>query len=150
MAAIGFILLSLLIIWLRKWMTKASAIEWSTTWGCGYTSPTPQLQYTANSFVRSFRKLVRPFLRMNKREGELKGVFPNPIHSETHPYDKLEALLIDLPLRRIKSFIGWFKFLQNGNVQFYILYGMIYIFIIIILPLLADAFVNVVNLIKQI
>ncbi|MNS95352.1 hypothetical protein D3C72_1296080 [compost metagenome] len=87
---------------------------------------------------------------MNKKEGEIKGVFPNVIHSETHPYDKIEMALIDIPLLYIKGFIGRFKFLQNGNPQFYILYGVLFIFIIITLPLLANAIVYLIELIKQI
>jgi len=145
-----FILLCVILIWIKKKATKSSVIALSPTWGCGYTLTSPKLQYTANSFVRPFRKLIRPILMMNKKEGEIKDVFPKPIHSETHPYDKLEAVLIDLPLMHLKGFIGRFKFLQNGNPQFYILYGVVFIFIIITMPLLVNAIVYVIELIKQI
>ena len=87
---------------------------------------------------------------MNKKEGEIKAVFPKPIHSETHPYDKMESVLIDIPLLYLKGFIGRFKFLQNGNPQFYILYGVLFIFIIITFPLLVNAVIYVIELIKQI
>jgi hypothetical protein len=87
---------------------------------------------------------------MNKKEGEIRDVFPQTIHSETHPYDKLEAILIDLPIMHLKGFIGRFKFLQNGNPQFYILYGVVFIFLIITLPLIINAVVYMIELIKQI
>ena len=87
---------------------------------------------------------------MNKSEGEILEVFPKPIHSETHPYDKLEAVLIDYPLRNLKGFIGRFKFLQNGNPQFYILYGVVFIFIVITFPLILQGMVYVIQLINQI
>jgi len=149
-AAVILILLSLIIFRIKKIATKSVEVQIVPTWGCGYVAPTARLQYTANSFVRSFRKLIHPLLRMNKKEGEIKGVFPNVIHSETHPYDKIEMALIDIPLLYIKGFIGRFKFLQNGNPQFYILYGVLFIFIIITLPLLGNAIVYLIELIKQI
>jgi formate hydrogenlyase subunit 3/multisubunit Na+/H+ antiporter MnhD subunit len=150
LAVIALILLSLIIWWLRKMVTRSAVIVESSTWGCGYAAPTAKLQYTANSFVRPFRKLIHPLLMMNKTENALIGIFPNPVHSETHPYDKLERVIIDIPLKYLKGFIGQFRFLQNGNPQFYILYGVVFIFIVITIPLLMNALAYLNELIKQI
>lgn len=139
-----FILLTAFIFWVRK-IAASKFISTSPTWGCGYVAPNAKLQYTANSFVRSYRKLVKPLIMMNKKENELKGVFPNPVHSVTHPYDKFEAVFIDIPLKYIKGFIGRFRFLQNGNPQFYILYGMIFILLVITIPLIVEALNYAVN-----
>ncbi|NDP28608.1 MAG: hypothetical protein GZ087_14465 [Flavobacterium sp.] len=150
MAAVLFILLSLTVLFIKKRTTKSVEIVMQLTWNCGYVAPTAKLQYTANSFVRSFRKLIYPILMMNKKEDVIKGVFPKTIHSETNPYDKLELVFIDIPLLYLKGFIGRFKFLQNGNPQFYILYGVLFIFIILTFPLLLSAIEYVIALIKQI
>ena len=139
-----------MIYGIRKLVTSSSVITASPTWGCGYVATSPKFQYTANSFVRPFRKLIRPFLMMNKTEGEIKDVFPKPIESKSHPYDKMEAILIDIPLRQLRSFIGKFNFLQNGNPQFYILYGVVFIFPIISLPSLSNIIVYIVKLFKHI
>lgn len=146
----AFIMLGVVIFTIKQWTTRNAMIMMSPTWGCGYVSPSARLQYTANSFVRPFRKLVRPFLMMNKKENEISGIFPQPAYSQSHPYDKLEAIFIDLPLRRLKGFIGRFKFLQNGNPQFYILYGVLFIFFILTIPVLVDALAYMVELINQI
>lgn len=148
-AAWGFILLAAVIFGIRK-LAASKTVSASPTWGCGYAAPDSKLQYTANSFVRSYRKLARPFLMMNKNETEMKGIFPNPVRSVTHPYDKMEALLIDIPLKQLKGFMGRFRFLQNGNPQFYILYGVIFIFIAITIPLLVDAAGYIIELFNQI
>src|SRR5690606_31587410 len=120
LAAFSLVLLSLLILGIRRFLTASRPTAIAPTWGCGYAVSSPRFQYTANSFVRSFRKLIRPMLMMNKEEGTLEGVFPKAIHSETHPYDRLEAFLIDRPTKFIRAFMGRFKFVQNGSVQFYI------------------------------
>lgn len=79
----------------------------------------------------------------------MEGVFPNPVLSATHPYDKLEAVFIDIPIKHLRAFMGRFKFLQNGNPQFYILYGVIFIFAVITFPLVIDAVTYVIELFKQ-
>lgn len=150
LAAWGLIFLSLMVLGIKKMTTSSRNITQAPTWGCGYTVPTPRLQYTANSFVRSFRKLIHSLLIMNKKEEVIYGVFPKPVHSETHPYDKIEALLIDKPTKYIRGFMGRFRFVQNGSVQFYISYGVIFIFITITAPLLITAAEYVINLFKQI
>ncbi|MBK9733650.1 MAG: hypothetical protein IPO92_01260 [Saprospiraceae bacterium] len=150
LAVITFIVLCIIIIWIKKTISKPSLISSSPTWGCGYTVPSSKMQYTANSYVRSFRKLVGPLLMMRKKEGDITDVFPKTIHSVTHPYDKLESLLVDIPLIYIKRFIGRFRFLQNGNPQFYILYGMVFIFVVMAIPVISDIFYYVAKLLNQI
>jgi len=150
LAAVGLILLSLLVLGIKQMATASGGIAVTPTWGCGYAATTPRLQYTANSFVRSFRKLIHSLLIMNKKEDAIEGVFPGVIHSETHPYDKIEAVLIDNPTRFIRGFMGRFRFVQNGSIQFYISYGIVFIFIVIIVPLLLNAAGYVIDLLKQI
>ena len=87
---------------------------------------------------------------MRKSEGVIKEVFPQTIHSDTHPYDRFEAVFIDKPLKSLKRFMGRFDFLQNGSEQFYILYGIAFIIIVIIIPILIDVVVNLINLFKQV
>jgi hydrogenase-4 component B len=150
LSALAFIVVCIIVYFVKRKMTVAKKITISTTWGCGYAAPTPRLQYTANSFVRSYRKLIRPLLMMNKSEGIITDVFPESIHSETHPYDRFEAVFIDRPLRVLKKFMGRFDFLQNGSEQFYILYGVVFIILLITIPILIDAVVYLTKLFKQV
>lgn len=144
-----FILLTFFVFLIRK-KFSSKVVSVSSTWGCGYVAPSSKMQYTANSFVRSYRKLAKPLLMMNKKENELKGIFPNQIHYHTHPYDKMEVIFIDVPIRYLKGFIRWFQFLQSGNLQFYILYGIIFIILLIIIPFIVKTIGSVLNLLNQI
>jgi len=150
LSAAVFLLVCAAVYKSKRIVTAGRKTAISATWGCGYGAPAARLQYTANSFVRSYRKLVRPLLMMNKKEEEIKGVFPGPIHSRTHPYDKMEAIFIDKPLRSFKGFLGRFEFLQNGSEQFYILYGIVFIGIAILLPMLIEAATYLLELFKKI
>ena len=97
----------------------------------------------------SYSKLNSATLLFNKHENEIKGLFPNEVHYESHAYDKLEKWLIDKPINIIKSFLGRFLFLQNGRLQSYILYGILFIVILIFLPMIIDKIASFIAFLKQ-
>ncbi len=63
----------------------------------------------------------------------LQGIFPAKANLETHPYDKIEKWLIDYPIINLKYFLSRFLFIQNGRVQSYVAYGIVFIIAMIIL-----------------
>lgn len=119
------------------------------TWGCGYVAQSSKMQYTAGSYVRSYRKLMKPLLQMNKKEEEIKGIFSEPIHSRTHPYDKVESVIVDRPLKLLNYLLAKMRFLQTGNIRHYLLYGVIFIFSIAVFALLHDVWVYLIKLFHQ-
>ncbi len=133
-----FILLVLLILGLRKFSGRNKVIGSGPTWGCGYAGAGSKLQYTANSFVRSYSKLAKPLLDIEKKEMEITEVFPADKHYETESYDKMERILLDRPIALLHRFIEYFTFLQNGRLQRYILYGIIFISALVTLPLIIE------------
>lgn len=139
----------LLIFAIRKWMLYKRPLIVGPTWGCGYAVPSEKLQYTASSFVRSYGKLFRPILLTSKKEKKVQGIFPSGGSYETSVYDRLEKYFIDNPLKAYKSFLGQFIFLQNGKLQFYILYGIVFIVSVITIPFLYDQIVLLIEFLKQ-
>jgi Formate hydrogenlyase subunit 3/Multisubunit Na+/H+ antiporter, MnhD subunit len=135
-SAIGFVALAGLIFLIKKRYTISKPYRVDATWGCGYVATTNKMQYSASSFVRAYRKLAEPVLLIHKKKIPIKAVFPIKGAQETVPYDKAELWLIDFPLRQLKHFFSRFAFLQNGNTRFYILYGMIFISLVLIIPIL--------------
>lgn len=148
--AIGFILLSILIFFIRKKIINQKPVSISTTWGCAYVGDTSKMQYTASSFVRTYRKMAEPFFSIHKKKKEIKNIFPEKAWHETHPYDKVEELFIDIPLKSMKYFFGKFRFLQNGNPQFYILYGVIFIVLILGLPSLFEVLKSIIEFLNNV
>jgi formate hydrogenlyase subunit 3/multisubunit Na+/H+ antiporter MnhD subunit len=132
----GFIVFVVLVLWLRKFISSKKTIETGPTWGCAYDSSGKKFQYTASSFVKSYAKLAKPVLDIEKQDLELSEVFPSEKHYKTDSYDKMERLLIDKPLNLLNRVTDLFLFLQNGHLQRYILYGIIFITAVITLPLL--------------
>jgi len=136
LAAWIFILLVFSLFMFRKYILSHRKVETGPTWGCGYTAPTSKQQYTAGSFVRTYSKLFAPFLLIGKHEEEIKGIFPSEGKYHTHPYDEVEKWLIDSPLKANKSFMGRFTFLNNGKLQIYILYGVIFVLAVLSIPVI--------------
>ena len=123
---LGFILFVFVIIGLRKYLSRKKIIETGPTWGCGYTPADSKLQYTANSFVRSYSKLAKPVLDIEKKEVEIAEVFPSEKHYETDPYDKIERIFIDKPLKLMNKITDLFLFLQNGIAEIYSVWNYFY------------------------
>lgn len=142
----GFIIigLSALIYSIKKVFTKKAAVSSSPTWGCGYTAPNTRMQYTAGAFAKSFSNLVKPLIIIQKKESEIKGIFPGEHSYESSTYDKIEYYLIDKNLKLLKRLLYKFDFLQNGRIQYYISYGLIFIILIIMLSY-GESFINLIK-----
>lgn len=91
---------------LRKMAGRRHTVRSGETWGCGYTVPSPKLQYTATSFVKTYSQIFGRILKSG---------------------------LIDKGAAWYIRFTERFAFLQNGRLQSYILYGIVFIVVTIIL-----------------
>jgi hydrogenase-4 component B len=145
----AFIIFVFVVIRLRKYLVRNKTIETRPTWGCGYSASGSRIQYTANSFVRSYSKLAKPVLDIEKKEVNISEVFPGKKHYETEPYDKIERFLIDKPLKLINKISDMFLFLQNGHLQRYILYGIIFITAVLCLPLIIDKILTLIHFLNN-
>lgn len=133
-----FLGLILLLFFVRRSVNRKKIVETNVTWACAYKTSDYKLQYTASSFIKSFSKLMRPFLSIHRETKKPDLIFPVTGTQRTHPYDKIEEVFIDKPLKGLKWTIGKFVFLQSGRIQQYILYGIIFITSVIIIPLLIE------------
>lgn len=144
-----FILLVILLLRIRKYFSAGKEIKTGTTWGCGYGNSGIRTQYTASSFVRSYSKLAKPMLEIEKKEIEISEVFPAEKHYKTDSYDKIEHFFIDYPLKLIEKITHLFLFLQNGQLQRYILYGIIFITAVLTLPLIFGKIITILHFLNN-
>lgn len=131
-----YLILAVLILWMiRKLVVSRHTSTISPTWGCGYTAPNPKIQYTGSSFSKTYSKLFGMIFQIKKKEKEVQGIFPTRAHLETSTYDKIEKWLIDYPIINVRHFLGRFLFIQNGRVQSYVSYGIVFIVFILLLTI---------------
>jgi len=147
--SLAFMALAALLFYLRHLVTRTRDVTREATWGCAYSGATPRMQYTASSFVRSYRKLAAPVLAIKKEKREASGLYPEHIMQRTHAHDKIENWLIDRPLHFIRKVLNSFVFLQNGNIQAYILYGFGFVALAILLPSFIEKIVVIIKFLNQ-
>ena len=84
-----------------------------------------------------------------RKEKPVQSIFPDEGFYKTSTYDKVEYWMIDKPIIAIKSFLGRFLFLQNGRLQYYIIYGIVFIVSIIAIPLMFEKIIEFIEFLKQ-
>ena len=132
--ALLFIVVFIGIYLLRNALARRRPVSTGLTWGCGYPAPTPRMQYTGKSFSKSLGKLLNfIILEKNKyKEITASEIFPAERTHSSHYNDFFAAKIFDGMVDKLLFFMNYFKFIQNGKIQLYILYGALFILLIFI------------------
>jgi formate hydrogenlyase subunit 3/multisubunit Na+/H+ antiporter MnhD subunit len=120
----------IVVLWFARRVTvKHLPTAVQPTWGCAYEVPNERMQYTGKSFSKALGKTLN-FITIEKKhftelyEGE---IFPHKRTYLTVYLDFVEERIIDPLITRLLYFVKFFKFIQNGRIQSYVLYGVIFI-----------------------
>jgi len=118
------------LLWIIRWsLTRRKPQTVEVTWGCAYQTPNERMQYTGKSFSKPLAKIFSFLVVEEKRFSELSEgeVFPARRKYFTHYLDFIEDQIIDPFVQRLLYLSNYLKFIQNGKVQWYVLYGVIFI-----------------------
>ncbi len=124
------------LFWTIRWFAiKNKPHDIQPTWGCGYMAAYSKMQYTSKSFAKPLSKIFSFLLIEKKQYHEIQNseIFPKKRKYLSKYFDFFEFRLINSILHRIIYFTNYFKFIQNGRMQSYVLYGIIFIIAIFIL-----------------
>jgi formate hydrogenlyase subunit 3/multisubunit Na+/H+ antiporter MnhD subunit len=126
----------------RVYVTKENSKKIQPTWGCGYVAPNSRLQYTGKSFSKSLGKMFSFLLIEEKKYKELNAgeIFPKSRKHASHYLDFFEDRVINILTHHIVYATNYFKFIQNGRIQSYVWYGIVF--------MLAIFLMTVVNILK--
>ncbi|MEI7423496.1 MAG: proton-conducting transporter membrane subunit [Prolixibacteraceae bacterium] len=130
----GIIILTWII---RQLSVKAKEQRVDVTWGCGYVNPGSRQQYTAKSFSKPLGKIFNALLVEKKQYDELKKdeIFPLKKSYISHYQDFIEFNLINPVTRWLVHSANYFSYIQNGKIQSYVLYGILFILAMFILSI---------------
>jgi hydrogenase-4 component B len=122
------------VLIIRWSLTRRRERTISTTWGCGYSAPVANMQYTGKSFSKSFGKILNFILVEKKGYIEIKSedTFPETRKYNSFYLDFFEYRIINPLTQLITRFINAFQFVQNGRIQAYVIYGIVFILVIFI------------------
>jgi len=123
-------------VWMiRRTVLKGKPAKIDVTWGCGYVAPGSRQQYTGKSFSKPLGKIFNTLLIEKKQFEEVKKgeIFPEKRSYISHYQDFFEHNLIQPITKRMVYSANYFSFIQNGRIQSYVLYGIIFILAVFIL-----------------
>jgi len=130
--SLSFLALLLLVYLVRKFVTKKNKATYEATWGCGYTAPNSRMQYTGKSFSKMLGKLTGFVIIENKKYEKLgqNEIFPDTRTYKSEYSDLVEDKILNPSGQMLKRIINKFQFFQNGRIQTYVIYGLIFILLI--------------------
>jgi len=127
-----FVLIVLILFFIRFLLLRKKKISYTGTWACGYKSYNSKMQYTASSFGSSLLSLAAPFINYKVKKESNKTIFPKSIILNTHTEDAIENLIINPAISVINKLLNLFSWMQSGNTQQYILYGIIFLALVLL------------------
>jgi NADH:ubiquinone oxidoreductase subunit 5 (subunit L)/multisubunit Na+/H+ antiporter MnhA subunit len=129
---LGFIVLMITVFGIRWVIVRKRAAVACETWGCGYVAPVRKAQYTGRSFTKSFGQLFTFLVRERKNIDKIpkEQIYPDQITFSTSYIDMLEKYLVTPLAKRLTFTLNYFQFIQNGQIQSYVLYGLFFIILI--------------------
>lgn len=122
------------LIYIRRTILKKRSVTYSGTWGCGYMRPIKGIQYTSKSFARTMIDLFKILLPSSTRYKEIttEEIFPKDRGHMTSDSDFFEKRVINPATGGLLHGLDKFQFIQNGNLQLYIVYGLAWIIVLIL------------------
>ena len=132
-----FIIILASVFTLRWLFSHKRPTRVDSTWGCGYTGSIPKAQYTGLSFTRTFADILN-FLTIEKKSYSKipkNDIFPKKRTFSSYYFDLLEHYVISPLTRVLNHSMNYFQFIQNGKIQAYVLYGILFIILIFICTL---------------
>jgi formate hydrogenlyase subunit 3/multisubunit Na+/H+ antiporter MnhD subunit len=122
MATAGLMLIALVLLWLRRLLTRHKSMAREATWDCGYTWPSPRMQYTAGSFSQPLTDALGDLGIVDHQQQRPEGLLPE---QATFSQQVSEPVLykLFLPLfRKADGLLAKLQWMQNGRLHIYILY----------------------------
>jgi formate hydrogenlyase subunit 3/multisubunit Na+/H+ antiporter MnhD subunit len=110
--------LTVLRVAIQRRRSTASAL----TWDCGYSRPSPRMQYTSSSFAQPLVGMFRRLLATRTHAPDLGSPFPAAASFSTHTADTFSTTLFQPGLRGAASLFSRLRWLQHGRLQLYVLY----------------------------
>lgn len=130
-----FVVLVAIILIYRKYHLSSKVVANGPTWGCGYTAPSPQQQYTSGSYSYNFNHLAKPVLQTKKIMDEIgeNEIFPSGRSFRSESEDVYKKYLIDKPVDLVSGLLKRIAVMQTGRIQDYILYAFVFMLIVLLL-----------------
>ena len=125
-----FLVLLTVVFGIRYFISRKYSLH--TTWGCGYDRPNSHMQYTPSSYDNLFVSTLKPLFKRISHIKKPKDLFPKDAYFELEIEDIEEAYIVEPIIKLDEKILAKFERIQNGNMQQYILFGLIFLVLVIV------------------
>lgn len=125
-----FFMIILVLFAIRAKLGRKAEVH--TTWGCGYDRPNAHMQYTASSYADLFISTLKPLFKRVAHIKKPKDLFPKEAYYELEIEDIEEAYIVKPLVMWDEKLLAKFERIQSGNIQQYILFGLVFLIAAII------------------
>ncbi len=127
-----FLLFIVVIYNLRKLLISKRSIKKFKTWDCGYQGVTSKMQYTSGSYAHPFMQLISKLVPIEINVEKESALFPKEASLKSSSLDVSEGLIIQPIISALRKFMDLFSWIQSGRMQQYIIYGLIFLLVLLI------------------
>ncbi len=123
---------------LKRRAQRSLPLRNGTTWGCGFTAPTPQMQYTGESFSEGLQNIATSLTNdTGTREAVDKNeIFPSRHTFEVRHRDRISRLFNEWWRSMLSQINRRVMRLRTGNISRYVSYALLFLLLIAALSLL--------------
>jgi hydrogenase-4 component B len=109
-------------VWLLLLRVRRAGVRRAPTWDCGYSAPTPRMQYTAGSFAGIITEWFRWILVPRRTGGPPSEIFPAGASQGEHTPETVLERVIEPAGAGVMRAAGAARGFQRGRSQAYLLY----------------------------
>lgn len=129
---LGFIGMVAFFYSLRYLLLRNRKVTQYKTWDCGYQGQSSRFQYTGSSYAQPFLQLIAELVPQKIKLDKEKVLFPKEGFFRSDNQDLSERYIIGPLIIYINRFFSMFAWIQSGRMQQYILYGLIFLVLLLI------------------
>lgn len=129
----SFALAALFLLFLRSMLLRRRKIVRVETWACGFQAASSRLQYSAASYSSPFLDLVSWLVPRRTSAVQPPAVFPRRWRFASSAADIIDRGLVSPLLGMLRRFFLLFRWVQSGHTQQYILYGLGFLLLLLVL-----------------
>lgn len=128
----------LLLFGVRRWATRRRTESSSPVWMCGFTAPTPKLQYSGESFSESLERISERVMNKSGHEVEMASgeIFPVDHRFDVTRKDRIDQLFSRWWLAMLRRINAGTALLRTGKVNHYVLFAMLFLLLVFLLSIL--------------
>jgi formate hydrogenlyase subunit 3/multisubunit Na+/H+ antiporter MnhD subunit len=131
-ASAGVLALTAALALVRRAFLPAQEPVQVPTWDCGYSRPTPSMQYTSSSYAEPATTFFAVLLHTRRDVAPPEGFFPTGARFRSETPD----LCVKALYRPAFGAIGWagarLRWLQQGRIHVYVMYIAVTLFVLLV------------------